>query len=102
MRGVVSAGMLLSEAELEISDAGDGIIELTEDLGERIGAAFAEVTGLADPVIEVKLTPNRPDCTGVRGIARDLAAAGLGVLKPEKLPRGTWKERLSTAHLPPK
>src|SRR5262245_11722562 len=88
VRGVISAGMLLSEAELEISDDADGIIELPADLGQRVGAPFAEVTGLADPVIEVKLTPNRPDCTGVRGIARDLAAAGLGVLKPEHTPRG--------------
>jgi phenylalanyl-tRNA synthetase beta chain len=88
VRGVVSAGMLVSEAELEISDEGDGIIELSAALGERIGARFAEATGLADPVIEVKLTPNRPDCTGVRGIARDLAAAGLGALKPEQVPRG--------------
>src|SRR6185295_4438700 len=84
VRGIVSAGMLVSEAELEISDQGDGIIELPAELGGRIGAGFAEVMGLADPVIEVKLTPNRPDCTGVRGIARDLAAAGLGTLKPER------------------
>src|SRR5262245_10521435 len=88
VRGVVSAGMLLSGAELEISDDADGIIELPADLGQRIGAPFAEATGLADPVIEVKLTPNRPDCTGVRGIARDLAAAGLGTLKPDSAPRG--------------
>jgi phenylalanyl-tRNA synthetase beta chain len=88
VRGVVSAGMLLSGAELEISDDADGIIDLPADLGQRVGARFAEVTGLADPVIEVKLTPNRPDCTGVRGIARDLAAAGLGALKPEAAPRG--------------
>ena len=86
VRGIVSAGMLVSEAELEISDAGDGIIELPAELGGRIGARFAEVMGFADPVIEVKLTPNRPDCTGVRGIARDLAAAGLGKLKPERAP----------------
>jgi phenylalanyl-tRNA synthetase beta chain len=88
VRGIVSAGMLVSEAELEISDAGDGIIELPPELERRIGARFAEVMGLADPVIEVKLTPNRPDCTGVRGIARDLAAAGLGTLKPERTGRG--------------
>jgi len=88
VRGIVSAGMLVSEAELEISDQGDGIIELPAELGGRIGAGFAEVMGLADPVIEVKLTPNRPDCTGVRGIARDLAAAGLGTLKPERAPTG--------------
>ena len=50
----------------------------------KLGQRYADVLGLADPVIDVKLTPNRPDCTGVRGIARDLAAAGLGKLKPEK------------------
>jgi phenylalanyl-tRNA synthetase beta chain len=83
VRGIVSAGMLLSEAELELSEDGDGIIELSAHLARRVGESFADVMGYADPVIEVKLTPNRPDCTGVRGIARDLAAAGLGVLKPE-------------------
>ena len=88
VRGIVSAGMLVSEAELELSAEGDGIIELPAELGGRIGQRFAEVMGLADPVIEVKLTPNRPDCTGVRGIARDLAAAGLGELKPERAPSG--------------
>src|SRR5262245_1641770 len=88
VRGIVSAGMLVSEAELEISEDGDGIIELPAELGGRIGARYAEGVGLADPVIEVKLTPNRPDCTGVRGIARDLAAAGLGKLKPERASRG--------------
>src|SRR5262245_19047418 len=84
VRGIVSAGMLVSEAELERSDAGDGIIELPAQLAERIGQRYVDVMGLADPVIEVKLTPNRPDCTGVRGIARDLAAAGLGRHKPER------------------
>jgi phenylalanyl-tRNA synthetase beta chain len=83
VRGIVSNGMLLSEDELELSDEGSGIIELPAALADRIGQRFADVMGLADPVIEVKLTPNRPDCTGVRGIARDLAAAGLGRLKPE-------------------
>src|SRR6478672_647039 len=84
VRGIVSAGMLVSEAELELSDAASGIIELRTELGERLGERYVDVMGLADPVIEVKLTPNRPDCTGVRGIARDLAAAGLGTLKPER------------------
>ena len=53
-------------------------------MASHVGERYVEVMGLADPVFEVKLTPNRPDCTGVRGIARDLAAAGLGTLKPEK------------------
>ena len=53
-------------------------------MASHVGERYVDVMGLADPVFEVKLTPNRPDCTGVRGIARDLAAAGLGTLKPEK------------------
>ena len=84
VRGVVSNGMLVSERELELSDAHEGIIDLPEALADKVGQRYADVMGLADPVFEVKLTPNRPDCTGVRGIARDLAAAGLGKLKPEK------------------
>jgi len=83
VRGVVSNGMLVSERELELSDDHEGIIELDPALAERVGDRYIDVVGLNDPVIEVKLTPNRPDCTGVRGIARDLAAAGLGTLKPE-------------------
>ncbi len=65
-----------------------GIIELAPELGERVGEGYADVMGLGDPVLEVKLTPNRPDCAGVRGIARDLAAAGLGKLKPERMLSG--------------
>ena len=84
VRGVVSNGMLVSERELELSDDHEGIIELAPELASKVGQRYADVLGLADPVIEVKLTPNRPDCTGVRGIARDLAAAGLGTLKPER------------------
>jgi phenylalanyl-tRNA synthetase beta chain len=84
VRGVVSAGMLVSERELEISDDHQGIIELDATLGDKLGRRYAEVVGFADPVLDVKLTPNRPDCTGVRGIARDLAAAGMGKLKPER------------------
>jgi len=84
VRGVLSNGMLVSEHELKLSDNREGIIELAAELGRHIGRSYADVVGLADPVIEAKLTPNRPDCTGVRGIARDLAAAGLGTLKPER------------------
>jgi phenylalanyl-tRNA synthetase beta chain len=84
VRGVVSAGMLVSEKELELSDDHQGIIELDAKLGDKLGQRYADVLGLSDPVLDVKLTPNRPDCTGVRGIARDLAAAGLGKLKPDK------------------
>ncbi len=83
VRGIVSNGMMCSDAELELSAESHGIIELPEAMAADVGKRFIDVAGLADPVIEVKLTPNRPDCTGVRGIARDLAAAGLGKLKPE-------------------
>ena len=71
--------MLCSAAELELSEDHDGIIELSEDA--PVGAAYAQYAGLDDPVIDVAVTPNRPDATGVAGIARDLAAAGLGKLK---------------------
>ena len=71
IRGVESRGMLVSEAELEISDDHDGIIELPDDA--PLGASFAKYKGLDDAVIDINLTPNRPDCTGVNGIARDLA-----------------------------
>lgn len=80
IRGVESFGMLVSEREMGLSDEHDGIIDLPEDA--PLGTPFAEVLGIDDPVIDIELTPNRPDCTGVRGIARDLAAAGLGTLKP--------------------
>jgi phenylalanyl-tRNA synthetase beta chain len=83
VRGVVSHGMMCSGQELELSADSNGIIELPAEAGAKVGARYVEAMGLDDPVIEVKLTPNRPDCTGVRGIARDLAAAGLGWLKPE-------------------
>ncbi len=79
IRGVESFGMMCSERELELSDAHEGIIDLPEDA--PVGTSYADWAGLADPVIEINLTPNRPDCTGVSGIARDLAAAGLGTLK---------------------
>lgn len=79
IRGVESFGMMCSERELELSDEHDGIIDLPEDA--PVGASFASYAGLDDPVIEIGLTPNRADCTGIRGIARDLAAAGLGTLK---------------------
>ena len=81
VRGVVSHGMLLSERELELSDDHDGIIELDPSLESRVGERYSAVMGLDDPVIEVGLTSNRPDCLGVNGIARDLAAAGLGKVK---------------------
>ena len=79
IRGVESNGMMCSVAELGLGDDHDGIIELPADA--PVGTPFAEYHG-ADPVIDVAITPNRPDCMGVYGIARDLAAAGLGTLRP--------------------
>ncbi|MBE0693764.1 MAG: phenylalanine--tRNA ligase subunit beta, partial [Aquamicrobium sp.] len=79
IRGVESHGMMCSERELQLSDEHDGIIDLPEDA--PVGASFAAWAKLDDPVIEINLTPNRPDATSVYGIARDLAASGLGTLK---------------------
>jgi phenylalanyl-tRNA synthetase beta chain len=79
IRGVESNGMLCSAAELELSDDHEGIIELPDDA--PVGVAYARFAGLDDPVIDVAVTPNRPDAAGVVGIARDLAAAGLGALR---------------------
>lgn len=81
IRGQESNGMLVSEREMGLSEEHDGIIDVT-DKDPEIGTPFAALYGLDDPVIEIGLTPNRADCAGVRGIARDLAAAGLGTLKP--------------------
>ncbi len=83
VRGVVSNGMMCSAAELDLAGDSDGILDLPETMAAHIGERYIDAMGLNDPVFEVKLTPNRPDCTGVRGIARDLAAAGLGTLKDE-------------------
>lgn len=80
IRGVESNGMLVSEKEMCLSDEHKGIIELDDTY--EVGTPMAEIFGLDDPVIEIGLTPNRADCAGVYGIARDLAAAGLGTLKP--------------------
>ncbi len=79
IRGVDSNGMLCSERELMLSDNHDGIIDLPADA--PLGARYVDYRGLSDPVIEVKVTPNRPDALGVQGIARDLAARGIGRLK---------------------
>jgi phenylalanyl-tRNA synthetase beta chain len=87
IRGVESFGMMCSARELEIGEGHDGIISLP--LGDPVpvqGQSYAEYAGLNDPVIDVAVTPNRPDCMGVYGIARDLAAAGLGTLS--ELPGG--------------
>ncbi|WP_454853412.1 phenylalanine--tRNA ligase subunit beta [Rhizobium binxianense] len=84
IRGVESHGMMCSEKELMISDNHDGIIDLPEDA--PVGTSYAAYAGLDDPVIEINLTPNRPDCTSIHGIARDLAASGLGALKSRPAP----------------
>ena len=79
IRGVESRGMMCSMRELLLSDEHDGIIDLPADA--PVGSAYAAWAGLDDPVIEVGITPNRQDCLGVAGIARDLAAAGIGTLR---------------------
>jgi phenylalanyl-tRNA synthetase beta chain len=83
IRGIESNGMMCSVRELELGDEHDGIIELPEDA--PVGESFADYHG-ASPVFDVAITPNRPDCMGVYGVARDLAAAGLGRLKPIAIP----------------
>ena len=83
VRSVESNGMMCSLRELDLGEGHDGIIELPQDA--PVGVAFADYHG-ADPVFDISVTPNRPDCMGVYGIARDLAAAGLGSLKPIVLP----------------
>jgi phenylalanyl-tRNA synthetase beta chain len=90
IRGVESRGMLCSAAELEISDDHDGIIELPADA--PVGKSYADWAGVSDPVVEINLTPNRPDCTGVNGIARDLGATPIGDFKdrPPKQVKGTF------------
>jgi phenylalanyl-tRNA synthetase beta chain len=79
IRGVESRGMLCSAAELQISEDHDGIMELPADA--PVGAGYAQWAGLGDPVLEINLTPNRQDCAGVHGIARDLSAADMGKFK---------------------
>ncbi|HVV81045.1 MAG TPA: phenylalanine--tRNA ligase subunit beta [Pseudolabrys sp.] len=90
IRDVESHGMLISGAEIEFSDDSDGIIEMPADA--PVGKPFAEVLGVNDPVIEINLTPNRPDCTGVNGIARDLGATSIGTFKdrPPKAVKGQF------------
>ncbi|MCH3002804.1 hypothetical protein K3W91_14990, partial [Listeria monocytogenes] len=79
IRGVESNGMMCSTRELELGEDHDGIIELPADA--PIGTPYPDYAGLNDPVIEINVLPNRPDCMGVRGIALDLVAAGLGTAR---------------------
>jgi len=85
IRGVESRGMMCSSRELELGDDHSGIIELPADA--PVGAAFIDYAGIDDPILDVAITPDRQDCMGVRGIARDLAAAGIGSLKPLGVPQ---------------
>ncbi|WP_299439272.1 phenylalanine--tRNA ligase subunit beta [uncultured Rhodospira sp.] len=97
IRGVESQGMMCSARELGLGDDHSGIIELPE--GAPLGASLVDVMSF-DPMIDIAITPNRPDCLGVRGIARDLAAAGLGTLKPltvEPVP-GAFDSPISVIH----
>ncbi|MBB5372646.1 phenylalanine--tRNA ligase subunit beta [Acidocella aromatica] len=103
IRGQKSEGMLTSFRELGLEGDADGIIELPEDA--RVGETYAKWVGLDEPIIEIAITPNRGDCLAVRGIARDLAAAGLGKLKPFTAPAiaasgasaVTWKNEFPEA-----
>ena len=97
IRGETSNGMLCSASELGISEEHDGIMELPADA--VIGMGAAEAAGLNDPMIEIAITPNRGDCLGVRGVARDLAAAGYGMLKPLDFSdeQGTFDSRIHWA-----
>ncbi|MGZ3342444.1 MAG: phenylalanine--tRNA ligase subunit beta [Reyranella sp.] len=98
IRGEESNGMLCSFRELQLGDDHSGIIDLPAET--TTGAPAAEALGLDDPVIDIKATPNRADCLGVHGIARDLAAAGLGTLKPVKADKiaGTYKSPIKWTH----
>jgi phenylalanyl-tRNA synthetase beta chain len=89
IRGVESKGMLCSAEELELSDISDGIMELPNDA--PIGTKYVDYAKIGDPVIDINLTPNRSDAAGIYGIARDLAAAGLGTIKPQTLNSITTK-----------
>jgi phenylalanyl-tRNA synthetase beta chain len=97
IREMDSYGMCCSLSELQLGENHEGIIELAPDA--PIGAPLAEVLGLNDPVIEVAITPNRADCFGVRGLARDLAASGLGNLIPLSYPgfKGTFDAPIQVA-----
>ena len=89
IRGVESLGMMCSEFELGISDDHDGIIKLDDSV--KVGQPYAEIAGLNDTMIEIGITPNRQDCLGVSGVARDLSAAGLGTFKKRKIKNNKGK-----------
>ena len=85
--------MLVSEFELQLSDDHEGIIDLPDDA--PVGTAYAQWAGIDDPVVEINLTPNRPYCAGVHGIARDLAAAEMGRFRtrPSRRSRASFPAR---------
>ncbi|MDD3287850.1 MAG: phenylalanine--tRNA ligase subunit beta [Alphaproteobacteria bacterium] len=95
IRGEESCGMMCSAQELMLGEDSHGIIEVPADA--PLGVSYASYAGLNDPVIEINLTPNRGDCAGVRGVARDLVAAGMGKLKELKIdsPKGKEKSRIN-------
>lgn len=95
IRGVESNGMLVSEKEMMLSEEHNGIIEINDKY--EIGTPMAEIYGINEQLVEIGLTPNRVDCAGVRGVARDLAAAGLGTLKPqdESAVKGSFKSPIT-------
>lgn len=95
IRGVASGGMMCSASELGLGDDHDGILELSSDA--PVGGKYVDFAGLDDPIIEIAITPNRQDCLGVEGIARDLAAAGHGTFKATapKTIKGTFKSPIS-------
>ncbi|MDA9742693.1 phenylalanine--tRNA ligase subunit beta [Pelagibacteraceae bacterium] len=107
IRGVESCGMLVSEREMGISDEHDGIIEVKDNY--KIGDLFSKIFAIDEPIIEINLTPNRSDCLSVRGIARDLAAAGIGKLKDINYKKSkesfkspiTWKKEFQNNNLCP-
>jgi len=91
IRGQESNGMMVSEREMGLSEDHDGIIDLPADT--KVGTPFTEIYNVADPIIDIAITPNRADCTGIHGIARDLAAKGLGkLIEPDTKPvKGAFK-----------
>lgn len=97
IRGEESNGMMVSEREMGLSEDHDGIIDLPENT--PIGTPFNDIYGMNDPLIDIAVTPDRADCAGVGGIARDLAAAGLGTLKQRDASpvKGTFKNPISVA-----
>jgi phenylalanyl-tRNA synthetase beta chain len=96
IRGVESSGMLCSEYELGISELHEGIIQMPED--SKVGSSYVDQMNLDNIMIEIGITPNRQDCLGVYGIARDLSAAGLGNLKELEVPKipSKYKNPIST------